>query len=186
VVDTSRLRVEVPLERVAAVQGKTIPIKIESDEVDGKVDSVIPLGDRFAAIRDVFESVAAAILIVENSDGKYKAGQTVYVPLIPRQPVAEVPASSVANLPDGQRKVQVVRHSVVRDIPVILMAGVGSNRVYVSGPFAEGDEVIYKSSHQLADAFQLKPAAAAAAGSTTTGNTTTQPNTNTTVTKPAF
>lgn len=175
VVDTTKLRAEVPVERASAVQGKTLPIRIEASDVDAKVDAVLPLGDKFGAIRDVFESVASAIVVVENADGKFKAGQTVYVPLIPRQPVAEVPASAIANLPDGQRKVQVVRHFVVRDIPVIVMAGVGANRLYVSGPFAEGDEVVYDSSHQLADAFQLKPAAGAAAA---TGTTPAQPGTN--------
>jgi RND family efflux transporter MFP subunit len=180
IVDTTKLKAEVPVERSVAVQGKTLQIKIESDEVDAKIDAVLPLHERFGGIRDVFESVASAVVVVDNADGKFKPGQTVYVPLIPRQPVAEVPTSSVANLPDGQRRVQVVRHFIVRDIPVVLMAGVGSNRVYVSGPFAEGDEVIYESSHQLSDAFQLKPAAGAAA----TAGATTSPTPNQTGTNP--
>lgn len=173
VVDTSKLRVEVPVERSQATQGKTLPIKIEGAEVEAKIDSVLPLDSRFGAIRDVFESVASAILVVDNADGKFKAGQTVFVPLIPRQPVAEVPASSIGNLPDGQRKVQVLRHMVVRDIPIVLMGAVGVNRLFVSGAFAEGDEVIYESSHQLSDAFQLKSAAVAGTGPGTGPN---QPN----------
>lgn len=158
-----------------------MPIKIESAEVEAKIDAVLPLDAKFGAIRDVFESVASAVLLVDNADGKFKAGQSVYVPLIPRQPVAEVPASSIGNLPDGQRKVQVVRHMVVRDIPVVLMGSVGLNRLFVSGPFAEGDEVIYESSHQLGDAFQLKPAAPATAG---TGPGTPSPANPATTTKP--
>lgn len=172
VVETTKMKVEVPVERASAIQGKTIPIKIESAEVDAKIDAVLPLDPKFGAIRDVFESVASAILLIDNADGKFKAGQTVYVPLIPRQPVTEVPASAVGNLPDGQRKVQVVRHMVVRDIPVVLMGSVGPNQLFVSGAFAEGDEVISDSSHQLGDGFQLKPAAAAAA---TAGTSTPSP-----------
>lgn len=169
-VETSKLRVEVPVERASAVQGKTLPVKIESAEVDATVEAVLPLDARFGALRDVFDSVASAVLIVDNADGRFKAGQSVYVPLIPRQPVAEVPSSSLGNLPDGQRKVQVVRHLVVRDIPVIVMGSVGINRLFVSGAFAEGDEVIYESSHQLGDAFQLRPAVPAATAGTGTGN----------------
>jgi biotin carboxyl carrier protein len=184
IVDSSKMRVEVPVERALAVQGKGLPIKIESTEVEAKVESVLPLDARFAAIRDVFESVASAILVIDNADGKYKAGQTVYVPLIPRQPVAEVPSSAIGNMLDGQRKVQVVRHWVVRDIPVVIMGSVGLNRLYVSGSFAETDEVLYESSHQLADGFVMKPAAAQAAASggntspanpDTSGGKTTKP-----------
>ena len=165
VVDVSKLRVEIPVERSLAEQGKSFSLKVEAAEVEGKVDAVLPLHNRFDALRELFDSVASAVVVVENGDGRLKAGQTVYVPLIPRQPVMEVPNSSIGNLPDGQRKVQVVRHFIVRDVPVILMGSIGTNRQFVSGPFAEGDEVIYEASHQLGDAFQLKPSAAATAAS---------------------
>lgn len=162
VVDNSKLKVEVPAERATATPGKTLPLKIENTEVEAKVEAVLPLDPRFGPLRDVFDSVASAVLIVDNADGKFKPGQSAYVPLIPRQPVAEVPSSAVGNLPDGQRKLQVVRHGIVRDIPILIMGSVGVNRIFVSGAFAEGDEVIYELSHQLGDGFQLKPSAAAA------------------------
>jgi len=165
VVDVSKLRVEIPVERSLAEQGKSFSLKIEAADAEGKIDAVLPLHDRFDALRELFDSVASAVVVVENGDGRLKAGQTVYVPLIPRQPVMEVPNSSIGNLPDGQRKVQVVRQFTVRDVPVILMGSLGTNRQFVSGPFAEGDEVIYETSHQLGDAFQLKPSAAATAAS---------------------
>ena len=111
----------------------------------------------------------------DNHDGKIKVGQTVYAPLIPRQPVVEVPVPAIGNLADGHRKVQVLRQSVVRDISVALLGQVGSTRVFVSGPFAEGDEVVYESSHQLSDGFQLKTAAGmtAATGAEKTGTVPT-------------
>jgi multidrug efflux pump subunit AcrA (membrane-fusion protein) len=178
VVDSSKMRVEVPVERSAAVQGKSYPLKVESAEVEGKVEAVLPLSDRFKALRDLFDSIASATVVVDNPDGQYKAGQTVHVPIIPRQPIAEIRSSAISNLPDGQRKVQVVRHMVVRDIPVLVMGSVGVGRLYVSGAFADGDEVIYESSHQLSDAFQLRPAAAPAntgAAPSTTNPTTPSP-----------
>lgn len=186
VVDNTKLRAEVPVERAQAVQGKALPIKIESAEVESKIEAVLPLDARFGAVRDVFESVASAIIVVDNPEGRFKPGQTVFVPLIPRQPVAEVPAGAIGNLQDGQRKVQVVRHMVVRDIPVSLMGSVGLNRLYVSGPFAEGDEVIYETSHQLSDGFQMKlSAAATAAAAPGTNNPPPAANTGGTTTKPS-
>ncbi len=172
VVDVSKVKVEVPVERSAAEQGKSFSVKIEANDVEGKIDAVLPLHTRFDALRELFESVASAVIVIDNGDGRLKPGQTVYVPLVPRQPVTEVPTSAIGNLADGQRKVQVIRQSIVRDVPVTLMGSVGSTRLFVSGPFAEGDEVIYEASHQLGDAFQLKHAAAAAgttAGATTPG-----------------
>jgi RND family efflux transporter MFP subunit len=185
VVDNSKLRVEVPAERSTANPGKTLPLKIESTEVEAKVDTVLPLDARFGALRDVFDSVASAVLIVDNADGKFKPGQSAYVPLIPRQPVAEVPSSAVGNVADGQRKVQVVRHGVVRDIPILLMGSVGVNRVFVSGAFAEGDEVIYELSHQLGDGFQLKHSGAAATAGKDPANPNATTTTPATPTKPS-
>ncbi|HEY0983445.1 MULTISPECIES: efflux RND transporter periplasmic adaptor subunit [unclassified Schlesneria] len=157
VADSSKVKVEIPVERAQAENGKSFPLKIEGVEVQGKIDQVLPLPARFDVLRELFDSIASVQVVVDNNGEKIKAGQTVFVPLIPRQPVTEVPVTAVGNLPDGNRKIQVVRQYVVRDIPVTVLAQVGGSRVFVSGPFAEGDEVIYESSHQLGDGFQLKP-----------------------------
>lgn len=157
VADTSKMKVEIPVDRSLAEIGKMIGFKIEANEVEGKIDQVLPLPSRFDGLRDLFDSLAAVVVVVDNGDNKLKVGQTVYVPIIPRQPVVEVPNPSIGNLPDGHRNVQVVRQFMVRDIPVAILGQVGSSRVFVSGPFAEGDEVIFDTSHKLQDGFQLKP-----------------------------
>ena len=162
VADNKTMKVEIPSERAAAEAGKSLPIKIEQEDVDAKIDSVYPLSSKFEPLRELFDSIASVVVTVDNPSGRLKAGQTVYVPLIPRQPVVEVANSAVSNTADGGRKVQVVRQLVVRDIPVKLMGQIGSARIFVSGPFSEGDEVVYESSHQLGDGFQLKPSAVAA------------------------
>jgi RND family efflux transporter MFP subunit len=159
VCDNSKMKVEIPVDRSSAEIGKTIGIKIEANEVEAKVEHTLPLPARFDGLRELFDSVAAVVAVVDNNDGKFKVGQTVYVPIIPRQPVVEVPNSAIGNLSDGHRKVQVVRQYIVRDIAVTILGQVGASRVFVSGPFADGDEVIYESTHQLGDGFQLKPAA---------------------------
>jgi RND family efflux transporter MFP subunit len=162
VADNSKMKVEIPVDRALAELGKPFALKIESNEVEGKVDAVVPLPGKFDVLRELFDSIASIIVVVDNADGKIKVGQTVYAPMIPRQPVVEVPVSAIGNLADGHRKVQVLRQSVVRDISVSLLGQIGNSRVFVSGPFADGDEVIYESTHQLNDGFQLKTAAAAA------------------------
>lgn len=155
--DSSKLSVEIPVERAGLEKGSKRPIKIEASEVEGTVDSIVPLKSEFDALRDLFESITSAVVIFDNPDGKLFAGQTVYVPLVPRQPVAQVASSAVLNAADGGRRVQVLRQGVVRDISITLMGPVGVNRLYVTGPFAANDEVIFESSHQLPDGFQLAP-----------------------------
>ena len=163
VADNSKMKVEIPVDRALAEIGKPLTLKIEARDVEGKIDAVLPLPLKFDVLRELFDSIASVNVVVDNSDGKIKVGQTVYVPLVPRQPVVEVPVSAVGNLADGHRKIQILRQSVVRDISVSLLGQVGTARVFVSGPLAEGDEVIYESSHQLSDGFQLKTAAGLAA-----------------------
>ena len=186
VADTSKMKVEIPVERTLAENGKAFALKIEGSEVQGKIDQVLPLPPKFDVLRELFDSIASVLVVVDNSDGKIKTGQTVYVPLIPRQPVTEVPVTAIGNLPDGNRKIQVVRQFVVRDIGVSILGQVGNTRVFVSGPFAEGDEVIYESSHQLADGFQLKPASGAAVGSSAAPEKAGNPPSSTSPKTPGF
>lgn len=171
--DATRLKVEIPVERNSVEKDKTFPIKVESLDVEGKVDSILPLNTAFNPLRDLFDSIASAVIVVDNANGKFKMGQTVHVPLIPRHPVVEVPSGAVANNPDGSRRVQVLRQWIVRDLPVVLMGAIGSDRLYVAGPFGAGDEVIYETSHQLPDGFQLKPFAATGTPTSPGGNPAT-------------
>jgi RND family efflux transporter MFP subunit len=185
--DSSKMKIEIPVERQQVEKDKPHTIKVEAAEVPGKVEAVLPLSPAFDALRDLFESVASAVIVVENPDGRLKPGQTVYVPIVPRHAVVEVPSNAIGNQSGGGRKVQVLRQWGVRDLPVELMGAVGANRVFVSGAFAEGDEVIYEASHQLPDGFQLKPAgsATATAGGTGTGaGATTSPGATTTSPRP--
>jgi multidrug efflux pump subunit AcrA (membrane-fusion protein) len=167
--DTSRLSVEVPVERSAAAVGSSVEIKVEGTAVKGKVESVTALAPRFDPLRELTISPASAVLTVDNAAGKFAPGQTVFSDLVPLSPVAVVPSDCVSNMEDGNRKVQVLRDRVVRDLAVKILAKVGTESVFVSGRFNEGDEVIVKSSRVLADGTPLR--ALAAAGSSTSGGT---------------
>ena len=164
-VDASRLQVEVPVERSTATPGNNIDIKVEEAPVKAKVESLLPLAERFDALRELTISPASALVSIENPAGKFAPGQTVYSDLSPLTPVALVPAVAIANTSTGERKVQVLRDRVVRDLPVRILSKVGNDSVFVSGRFNEGDEVIVSSSRELADGTPLRALAASGAGS---------------------
>jgi RND family efflux transporter MFP subunit len=160
VIDPSQLQVEVPVERSTVSVGGALDIKVEDLSVKGKVEAVLPLSPRFDPLRELAASPCSALVTVDNSAGKLSAGQSVFPQLIPQAPVAVVSSAAVANLPDGNRKVQVLRDNVVRDVPVGILAKVGIDRVYVSGWFGSGDEVIVGASRELADGTPLRALAA--------------------------
>lgn len=172
VADASRFQVEIPVDRKTAKPGGDVEIRIEDKTVQAKVKHVIRLSERFEPLREVVDSIASAVVEIDNSKGEYAAGQTVYAPIIPRQPVTEVPTASVANGDEGTRKVQVVRGNMVRDVPVNLLGQVGLDRVHVAGAFAHGDELILSSSKPLIDGTPVRPVAMFAAEKSQTGRGT--------------
>lgn len=176
--DTSSLSVEIPVDRNSTRAGQPMEIKIEDRSVPATVEAVLPLAPRFESLRDLVPSAASATLLVPNTDGRLKAGQTAYSPLIPRDVVTDVPNSCIANTPDGNHKVQVLRNNVVRDVPISTLAAVGPDRTFVSGSFDPADEVIESASPELADgtvvrasAPTLQPAAPAKSAASAHGRT---------------
>lgn len=183
-IDASRLVVEVPVERSAASPGGTVEIKVEDIPVKAKVEAVIALGDQFDSLRELTVSPASAIVAVDNGGGKLSAGQTVYSDLIPLAPVTVVPSIAINNASDGLRKVQVLRENIVRDLTVRVLSKVGTDSVFVSGRFTEGDEVIVSSTRTLADGTPLRALAGGGATKASSPRPDSAPATGTA--KPAF
>lgn len=167
-IDPSRLQVEVPVDRAAQTPGSNgeikpgsnLDIKVEETPVKARVESVVALAQKFDPLRELTVSPASALVSIDNSAGKFFAGQTVYSELIPLAPVAVVPSDCVSNAAEGKRKVQVLRDNVIRDLAVRILAKVGTESVFVSGRFNDGDEVIVNSSRQLTDGTPLRALAA--------------------------
>ena len=159
-IDSSRLVVEVPVERAGATPGSIMDIKVEETPVKARVESVMALAEKFDPLRELTVSPASALVSVDNTQGKLFAGQTVYCDLIPLAPVALVAAASISNAAEGNRKVQVLRENVIRNLPVKILAKVGNDSVFVSGRFNEGDEVIVSTTRELADGTPLRALAA--------------------------
>jgi multidrug efflux pump subunit AcrA (membrane-fusion protein) len=170
VIDGTQLRVEVPVDAKAIAVGNSVPLKVEDESVNGTLQAIVPLSDRFEPLRDLFLSVASGIVIVDNAGGKMRAGQTVYSSLIPRQPVTEVPSTSLSNTGDGGRKVQIIRDGLVRDIKVELLGQVGEDHVFVSGRFGPTDEIVLKSSEPLLDGARVVAQSQAGAAAAPKGN----------------
>jgi membrane fusion protein, multidrug efflux system len=155
--DMTALMVEMPVDRNTTKAGQPMEIKVEDRTVPATVDAILPLASRFEALRDLVPSAASAILIVPNTDGRLRAGQTVYSPFVPRDVVADVPNSCITNSPDGNHKVQVLRSNVVRDVPIATLAAVGPDRSFISGAFDPSDEVIESATPELADGTIVRP-----------------------------
>lgn len=175
VVDTKQLKVEVPVDRKSVRVGDQIEIRIEQQTTSATVQSILPLTPPFEPLRDLFESVATAVAVVDNSGGQFLAGQTVYAPMIPRLPVAEIPNEAIGNSPEGTRQVQVIRDGFVRNVTIDLLGAVGEERTVISGRFNNGDELVVRSSEQLLDGTQVVPrialeAAPESAGSAAAGS----------------
>ncbi|MCA9015493.1 MAG: HlyD family efflux transporter periplasmic adaptor subunit [Planctomycetaceae bacterium] len=177
--DTSKLQIEIPLTREEARKGASININVEEQAAQATVDQVLPLAPQFEKLRDLANSITSAVVILNNNGNQFRPGQSVSVALIPRYPIAEIPTISVANTPEGERKIQIVRENVIRDLKPQILGQVGPERLFVSAPFNKDDEIIVSSSQPLPDGTQVQPKQTVgktqAASETTPGSTPAKP-----------
>lgn len=155
VIDPSQFMAEIPIDSRASKAGDSVDLKVEDEAVPAKLSAVLPLSPQFDPLRDLFPSPATGRILLDNAGGKWRAGMTVYSPMIPRNPVAEVPSVSITNSDQGGRKVQVIREGFVRDVPVQLLGQIGTDHVFVSGRFGATDELIQKTSETLLDGARV-------------------------------
>lgn len=153
--DPSTMHVAIPVDRKVVKVGDMLKLTVEGTEVDAKIARIEAALDEFEPLRDLYESLATAYVEIDNRAGGLMHGQTVYAPLVPRETVTEIPNKAIAAAGDAQRKIQVLRDLVVRDIPVSVLAPVGAERSFVMGALMPGDELIVSSSVELADGTQV-------------------------------
>jgi RND family efflux transporter MFP subunit len=150
-VDTSYLKVLVPVDRTMVKSGSTLELFCEGKTVTGKIQALLPLSEAFAALRELATPWTAAWLSVANSDGALEPGLRVRGPSLPSAPVATVASRSVHNAASaGGGNVQVVRGDYVTNIPVTVLGSTGPERTQVTGPFRPSDLLIVESSVPLA------------------------------------
>lgn len=156
--DTSQLIAQIPVDREKVKKGDTFDVQLENEKAKGKVQAILPLNEKWEALRQIMDTAAIAVVVIENQNGAYQDGQTVYSSIVPRLPVIEAPNIALKNSETGLRMIQVVRNSMIRDIEVQLLGPVGEGRSYVSGPVQENDELITQSSLALTDGTMIRPA----------------------------
>ncbi len=154
-IETSRLVVQIPIDRNVSKAGDAIKVRVEDKTATAEVQQVLPLTKPFEPLRELFQSIATGVVVIDNGAGGWHPGQTVYSDLIPRSPVTEVPNATISNTDAGGRRVQVIRLGFVRDIPIELLSSVGEGRTIVTGPFGDHDELIVRSSEELLDGTQV-------------------------------
>ncbi len=184
-VDLAQLKVEMPVDRDVVKEGDTIKLRVENKTVDAKVGKVLPADAKFERVRDLTTSLATALITLDNASQTWHVGQAVFAPLVPRHPVVEVTSKAVGTTEKGERRLQVVRQGVVRDIEVDLLGQVGAERVFVSGTFIEGDAAILSSSRELVDGTQVRPNPGAALPARTVPSNTAASSANLKSDKPA-
>lgn len=155
--DLTTMVAQIPAGRSQLKPGDKISVTVENTAVPAVVETVYPPPPRFEPLRPLVDSLSMANVQIQNGEGKFHPGQAVFVDLIPTDPVAVIPAVAVSNAENGQRKVQVVREYVVRDVKITPLAQINSERIYVSGEFSPNDEVIVTSSMELVDGTKLRP-----------------------------
>jgi len=194
--DTSQLQVEIPVDRSKVTAGTSIAFSVEAAKATGRIENILPLHKRFEPLRKLLNSIASATVLLDNSNEQWHVGQTVFTELMPRNWVAEIPTSCLRNQDDDdrkssedwERKVQVVRREVIREIPVRLLGPAGPERVYVTGPFGKGDEAVLSSSVDLPDGTQIRASTSPGKprSSRKRGTTRAKDDTEKTKSRPAF
>ena len=169
--DTSQLKVEIPLARDQALVGNKVNLSVEEQATQGTVNQVLPLDPRFEKLRDLANSITSAVVVMDNKQNQLRPGQSVSVSLIPRYPIAEIPTVAVQNSPQGERKIQVIRENVIRELTPQILGQVGPERLYVSAAFDKDDEIVVSSTQPLADGASLQPATTIGKSSTSPGTT---------------
>lgn len=155
--DLQTLTCRIPVDRKTVEKGQAIRVTVEDASATGEVLAVLPLAESQQKFRDLAVSVAMAEITFTNRSANLKAGQAVFPDLLPEDPVARVPLTSLKTGQSGNRVVQVLRNHVVRHVPVRLHGQIGKEDVFVSGPFTEHDEVIISASVELADSTAVQP-----------------------------
>lgn len=174
--DLETLTCRIPVDRKTVQKGQSLRVTVEDSTASGEVVAVLPLRDDQQKFRDLAVSVAMAELTFTNRSGSLEAGQAVFPELLPEDPVARVPLTSLKSGQSGNRVVQVLRNHVVRNVPVRLHGQIGKQDVFVSGPFTEHDEVIISASVELADSTAVEPSAPERFGSQGGGGTSSTPS----------
>jgi multidrug efflux pump subunit AcrA (membrane-fusion protein) len=151
--DVTSLKSLVPVDRRTVSEGSEAKVFVEEQERTAKIQSIMPLPESYATLRDLAAPFASAWVLVSNAKGDLAAGLRVRSATLPVTPLATVPKDSVkpveGSTGSGGSIVQVLRNEYVTNVPVDVLGKVGPERVQVTGSLRSTDSLIVSSSVPL-------------------------------------
>jgi RND family efflux transporter MFP subunit len=150
--DLSSLKTLLPVDRREVAAGAALTVQIEGRDVAGKVQAILPLPERYTALRELATPFATAWVVVPNTKGDLEPGLRVRPMTIPVAPIATVAKRAVKQ--EDPRKnegtmVQVIRNEYVVNVPVRVLGETGPERVQITGLLRRSDSLIVSSSVAL-------------------------------------
>lgn len=150
--DLGSLKTLLPVDRREVATGAPLTVQIEGQDVAGKVQAVLPLPERYTALRELATPFAAAWVAFPNTKGDLEPGLRVRPTTIPVAPIATVSKRAVKQ--EDSRKnestmVQVIRNEYVTNVPVRVLGETGPERVQITGLLRGSDSLIVSSSVSL-------------------------------------
>ncbi len=151
--DITSLKSLVPVDRKAVSDRTDLKVFVEEQEQTAKVQSILPLPESYASLRELAAPFTAAWVVISNGTGQLAPGLRVRSASLPITPIATVPKSSIktteGSAASNASLVQVLRNEYVTNVPVDVLGKMGPERLQVTGPFRSTDALIVSSTVPL-------------------------------------
>ncbi|MGC8644293.1 MAG: efflux RND transporter periplasmic adaptor subunit [Isosphaeraceae bacterium] len=173
--DLTSLKSLVPVDRRTVSEGSDAQVFVEEQARTAKIQSVLPLPETYASLRDLAAPFASAWVVISNTKGDLAPGLRVRSATLPITPLATVPKDSIKTTEGAGASagsmVQVLRNEYVTNVPVSMLGKVGAERMQVTGALRTTDALIVSSSVALLPGTLVR-----FSGSTNTAIEGTTPN----------
>jgi len=151
--DVTSLKSLVPVDRRTVSDRADLKVFVEEQEQTAKVQSILPLPESYASLRELAAPFASAWVVVANGKGELAPGLRVRSANLPITPIATVPKESLktteGSAGSAASMVQVLRNEYVTNVPVDVLGKIGHERLQVSGALRSTDALIVSSSVPL-------------------------------------
>jgi multidrug efflux pump subunit AcrA (membrane-fusion protein) len=151
--DVTSLKALVPVDRRTVADRADLKVFVEEQEQTAKVQSILPLPESYATLRELAAPFASAWVLVPNDKAGLAPGLRVRSATLPITPIATVPKDSLktaeGSAGSAASMVQVLRNEYVTNVPVNVLGKMGPERMQVSGALRSTDALIVSSSVPL-------------------------------------
>ena len=151
--DITSLKSLVPVDRRTVSDRADLKVFVEEKEQTAKVQSILPLPEGYASLRELAAPFASAWVVVANTKGELVPGLRVRSANLPITPIATVPKESLRTVESSTGSsasiVQVLRNEYVTNVPVDVLGKIGPERMQISGALRSTDALVVSSSVPL-------------------------------------